>query len=83
MPKTAENLRSDMRTMVISRSTDQLIRDYKIGSYLSRGANMDVNEGAAWVVMLVAMETELNERGIDTCEICGYPAGDHDPELCP
>ncbi|MER7331706.1 MULTISPECIES: hypothetical protein [unclassified Micromonospora] len=81
MAKTAQHLRSDMRTMVTSRSTDQLIRDYKLGSGLSRSVHGA--DGAAWVVVLVAIETELNERGVETCEVCGWPAGEHDPDLCP
>ncbi|MDG4792028.1 hypothetical protein O7626_40140 [Micromonospora sp. WMMD1102] len=81
MAKTAQQLRDDMRTMVISRSTDELIRDYKVGSGLANAANDDVDQRAPWIVVLVAIETELNERGIETCELCGWPAGEHDPML--
>ena len=82
MTKTAQQLHSDLDTMVTVRSTDQLVRDYMIGSRLARTVTGDVNEGASWVVVLVAIETELNTRGIETCAICGWPNGDHDPELC-
>lgn len=81
MAKTAQDLRNDLRTMVISRATDQLLVDYALANRLANTAD-DAGTRAAWVVTLVAMETELNDRGIETCEVCAWPAGDHDPELC-
>lgn len=81
MAKTAQDLRNDLRTMVMSRPTEQLILDYMLANRLANTAD-EADTRAAWVVTLVAMETELNERGIETCEVCGWAAGDHDPEMC-
>ena len=59
---------------VRTRTTAQLIREHAMAEKMTGG---DASDVAAWILVLSAIETVLEERDIPTCPDCGTPSDTH------